>query len=255
MTVNRLDGVPLLSMPILHPSPRERKQHLIKHLSWSTTVYIEMDSSALVVEGTKFVPVLGERGWLPMTVPPMVSSLECQYISEQLSRTMAGTGADASVINAADNSALRAHPEKGISNSMKTPQQSVRPPQESTKLSGKHRSGISMTDRQAEHTMQHERREAVKAYEDAQAEELYVNTSTLCVIEPEGLPVYKDLHLNWDQTVEEEDCGSEGYEDEHDHSSRAYDDYIDMNNSLPHSPRRSVASFYSISRRIGINML
>ena len=27
--------------------------------------------------------------------------------------------------------------------------------------------------------------------------------------------MYKDLHLNWDRAVEEEDCGSEDSEDEH----------------------------------------
>ena len=68
------------------------------------------------------------------------------------------------------------------------------------------------------------------------------------VIEPKGLPVYKDLHLNWDRAVEEEDCGSEDYEDEH-HNFRAYNDYRDIRNSPTNSPRRSSVALLVLEKK------
>ena len=56
MIVNRLDGVPLLSIPSLHPVGSV--SNMIRHLSWNTTDTV--DSSAIIVEGT-VLPVLGER--------------------------------------------------------------------------------------------------------------------------------------------------------------------------------------------------
>ena len=55
-----------------------------------------------------------------MTVPPMVSSLECQNAAKQLSRGITGKGADASAANTDDKNAWMASSAKSNSTSKKT---------------------------------------------------------------------------------------------------------------------------------------